>query len=293
MKDSSWLEVFSHPHQGPVAEAAFVLIAVDIDHEMTHEGRSWHLWVPTEYAERAHSELSSYWSENQTVAKRPPRSPAIDSGLLGVLGYLVVLWALPWLQSRMPGAWHAEGTMAAAKVLQGEWWRTVTALTLHADLGHIASNCAFGALFGGLLGRQLGSGVAWLLTLVAAALANAVNAHVQSANFISLGASTATFAAMGMLSTLIWRRGYYRNLDWRRSVAPLFAAIALFSFTGIGDLNTDILAHLFGGLSGALFGLAAARLPISWLNPRIQIFAGALAIATIATCWRLARQSLG
>lgn len=286
--EPQWLQVFSHPHRAPVADAAFVMTALDIPHEVTQEAYRWLLWVPSENAARAHAELNAYWAENQVVAQRPPRSPAIDSGLLGVLGFLLVIWSLPWLQSSYPGPWLEQGRMAAALVIQGEWWRTLTALTLHADLGHIASNSAFGALFGGLLGRQLGSGVAWLLALVAAGIANTVNALVQPAAFLSIGASTATFAALGLLATVVWRRGYYRNLDWRRSVAPLFAAIAMFSFTGIGDLNTDVLAHLFGGLSGALIGLTAARLPVHWLGPRVQLAAGATALICLLIAWQLA-----
>lgn len=291
--EDSWIDLFSHPRREPVVEAAFVLTAMAVPHQVLDESHAWHLWVPASEAARAQHELSSYWRENQWVAQRPPQSPAIDSGVLGVLGFLLVIWALPWLQSwnfgpMSPGQWHQHGAMAAAAVMDGQWWRTVTALTLHADIGHIVSNSAFGALFGGLLCRQLGSGVAWLVTLGAAALANFANAILQPDSFVSIGASTATFAAMGMLATVVWRRGYYRNLDWRRSVAPIFAAFALFSFTGIGDLNTDVMAHLFGGISGGLAGILAARIPMRWLSPRVQLTAGAASVVMIAMSWQLA-----
>ena len=43
--------------------------------------------------------------------------------------------------------WNA-GRMDALAMLGGEVWRTVTALTLHADMAHLAGNMAFGAAFG-------------------------------------------------------------------------------------------------------------------------------------------------
>ena len=56
---------------------------------------------------------------------------------------------------------------------------------------------------------------------------------VQPEDFRSIGASTATFAAVGIVGAFVWRRGYYRAVDWRRSVAPVFAAIAMLAFTGM------------------------------------------------------------
>lgn len=283
-----WIELFKHPHRGPVLEAAFVLTAVDVPHQVLDDAGHWQLWVPATEAPRAQQQITSYWHENQHVAQRPPQSPAVDSGLFGVLGYLLVIWSLPWLQAQYLGPWHDQGVMAAGAVMKGEWWRCVTALTLHGDIGHIVSNSAFGALFGGLLCRQLGSGVGWFLAVLAATLANGVNAFVQPEMFRSIGASTATFAAMGMLAAVVWRRGYYRNMDWRRSVAPLFAAVALFSFTGVGDLNTDVLAHLFGGVSGIAFGIAAARIPTTWLARPFQWGAAAATLVLIVGSWQLA-----
>ena len=77
-------------------------------------------------------------------------------------------------------------------------WRLTTALTLHADLGHIVANSVFGGLFG-LLGRpHLGTGVAWFCIVLGGTLGNALNALARPDEFASIGASTATFAAVGL-----------------------------------------------------------------------------------------------
>jgi len=287
-----------------IAEAAFVLTAIEIPHQVTRNlihaasesgplGQRalgpWRLSVPIEHAAHAGTQLDTYWRENARVAARPPASPSVDSGLFGALGFLLVIWALPWLQEWTLFDWRGNGTMAAQAVTNGEWWRTITALTLHGDLGHIAGNSLFGVLFGSLLARQLGSGVSWLLIVIAAAVANGINAFSQGDAFRSLGASTAVYAALGLLGAVVWRRGYYfRQADWRRSFAPVFAAICLVAFTGIGDENTDVAAHLFGFAVGLVLGLACAGLPFRWLNTRVQFAAGAATFGLIALAWRLA-----
>jgi len=208
---------------------------------------------------------------------------------MGCLGFLLVIWALPWLQEWTLFDWRGQGIMAAEHVTNGEWWRTITALTLHADFGHIAGNSLFGVLFGSLLARQMGSGISWLLVLIAAACANAINAFSQADTFRSLGASTATFAALGLLAAVVWRRGYFKKTgDWKRSFAPVFAGICLVAFTGVGDGNTDVAAHLFGFGCGIGLGLASASIPFSWLNRRAQQLAGTTALAVVAFAWWLA-----
>ena len=45
------------------------------------------------------------------------------------------------------GPWFEGGSADSTRILAGELWRSVTALCLHADVGHVASNALFGALF--------------------------------------------------------------------------------------------------------------------------------------------------
>jgi rhomboid protease GluP len=52
--------------------------------------------------------------------------------------------------------WWSAGAAQAGLIADGEWWRAVTALGLHADLSHLASNLAFGSLLGLLLAQILG-----------------------------------------------------------------------------------------------------------------------------------------
>ena len=82
----------------------------------------------------------------------------------------------------------------AGLIRAGEWWRTFTALGLHADPLHLAGNLIYGLIFGFLAGQLLGWGLAWSGLLLAGALGNLLNAFLQAPTHSSIGASTAVFA---------------------------------------------------------------------------------------------------
>lgn len=210
-----------------------------------------------------------------------------DSGWPGVLGCLFVLWMLPALEawSVFDANWREAGRLDAGRVMQGEWHRAITALTLHGDLAHLIGNSLFGAVFGLLLGRYFGSGFGWLLALGCGMLGNAINAAVRPEHFLALGASTAMFASVGLIGAFAWRRGYFRGRGLRRGAAPLFAGVALLVFLGLGGINADVLGHVAGFCCGVVVGGAVARFDIRMLGHSGQWLAGVLATATVALGW--------
>ncbi|MCZ6711317.1 MAG: rhomboid family intramembrane serine protease [Gammaproteobacteria bacterium] len=286
-QDTDWICIASGPREA-LMEASLVLTAVYIEHHIEAHENGFGLLVPTNLAMRATSELQSYDHENRLIPTPVPSLFTIDSGWIGVLGYLLVLWMLPWLESNWALAWREAGNMHAGLVRDGEWWRCVTALTLHADLGHIIANSAFGAVFGLFVGRYLGSGFGWLLVLISGALGNGLNAWVQPDEFRSIGASTATFAALGLGATYVWRRGYFRGRGWRRGMAPVFAAIALLVYTGVGGENTDVVAHFMGFAAGVALAVLAATFDVRRLGVSGQYLAGLSAVGLLLFSWQLA-----
>lgn len=270
--------------------ASLVLTAIDIANDIEPDGAQWSLWVADAEAMRASAELETYAQENRPGYTPRPRVTPIDSGWVGVIGYLLIIWMLPSLEASAAFNWNwrTAGAMDAGLVMQGEWWRTITALTLHADLGHLMANSLFGAVFGWFAGRHLGSGFGWLLVLLCGALGNALDASVQSDDFRSIGASTATFASIGIVGAFVWRRGYYRAVDWRRSLAPIFAAIALLAYTGVEGENIDVVAHLMGFAAGICCGIAAAGIDIRRIGIAGQLLCGSSAVSIIAIAWSLA-----
>lgn len=271
-------------------DASLVLTAVEIENRIEADRFDWRLVVPPEVAQDAVRHLEQYNLENRAVDVAPVNLRAVDSGWPGVVGFLLVIWSLPMLQSEIAFGWNwlDVGRLDSTAVQEGQWWRAVTALTLHADLGHIVGNSLFGALFGLFVGRYLGSGLGWLLILLAGTLGNLLNAWLRPEDFRSIGASTATFAALAIGGAFVYRRGYFKNRGWRRSLAPIFAGIALLSFTGMGGENTDVLAHFTGFGAGLTFGYLAARYRLEEIGPPGQWLCGGLALGLVVLAWTLA-----
>jgi membrane associated rhomboid family serine protease len=277
----------------PLAELSLVLTAVTIDHLIDFDSHHWCLWVAVDDVAAANEELEKYQRENVPARTRERRAETIDSGWFGVFGYLLVIWALPSLEGAgtFGWDWREIGVMHAARVTQGEWWRTLTALTLHGDLAHLVANSLFGAVFGLFVGRYLGSGLGWLLVLLAGASGNAVNAFIQNAGFRSVGASTATFAALALVGAFVWRRGYMRGWDWRRRFAPVFGGIAMLAYTGFGGGDTDVMAHVTGFGSGLVLGLLVGSVDVRRLGRLVQVLCAGVTLGLLGLAWALAGAS--
>jgi membrane associated rhomboid family serine protease len=273
------------------ADFAFVLDAVGIPYERRTTVTGTSLWVRPEDHPRAARELAHYLREN----RRPPAAPVVwpshPHAIYGVIGYMLVLIAVTICVLTAAGGhnWKSAGVLDAGFLARGEWWRVLTALTLHADLLHLLSNLAFGALFGYPAARLFGPGLAWLLILTGGGLAYGVDALLHPPQHHLLGASTAVFTALGLVAAYGWRRHLQSWSPWMRRSAPLIAGVALLAFTGTGGENTDVLAHLAGFIVGAATGAVAARLPVPAPGRSgVQWAAGLAAIALLALSWGLA-----
>jgi rhomboid protease GluP len=291
-----WVTVATGLTDTRANELALVLIARGVPFQRQPGARGWELWVPLADAPTAATELTLYRHENaRQIGVRP--LDEVDEGRAGVLWYVAVLLTVFFaLYSDLFGKdWLAAGGLDAGRLLGGQWWRAVTALTLHLEVAHLAGNLGFGAFFGYFVGRYLGVGFGWLAVLLAATGANALNAWVQSVDHRSIGASTAVFAALGMLVTYTWRRGYLRDTPWRGRIAPIVAGLGLLGFTGTAGENTDLGAHLFGFIAGLGMGLGIARFaPVPWLrDARVQSVCGAFAALLLAAAWTVGLTTAG
>jgi membrane associated rhomboid family serine protease len=291
-----WVTVATGLTEARVNELALVLTARGVPFQRQPGLRGWELWVPLLDAPAAAAELTLYRHENaREIGARPLEE--VGAGKAGVAWYVATLLAVFFAlhTSLFNRDWLGAGRLEAGPLLGGEWWRAVTALTLHVELDHLGGNLAFGAFFGYFVGRYLGHGVGWLAVLVAAAGGNVLNAWVQSAAHRSIGASTAVFAALGLLAAYTWRRGFLRDTPWRARIAPIVAGLGLLAFTGTAGENTDLGAHLFGFLAGIGLGVALARFaPIAWLKSRrVQRLCGALTVLALVAAWAAGFRSVG
>ena len=290
MGTEAWVVVLRTRDQRQSNEAGLVLTALEIEHELTRLDGRWMISVPAELAPQASVELAEYAQESHAppVGARPIRQ--LSTGWAGVLGYVLVLLTVAVLARgyAFDHDWLTSGRIDSARMLAGEWWRTLTALTLHVDISHLAGNIVFGGFFGLYVGRYLGPGIGWAAIVAGGALGNALNVLIQPARHLAIGASTAVFAALGLLVAYTWRRGFWKATPWRTRIAPVTAGIGLLAFTGTGSGmegdNVDILAHLTGFLSGFALGAFMARLELPE-GAEAQRLWGSIAIGSVVLAW--------
>ena len=255
-------------------------------------GYGWQLLVPETHFDSACCELRLFEEKNRNWPPHipPPRS-LIENTLptVSVLILLATFHNLTLLGLSLPDRGiidlHGLGLAHAGSILNGQWWRLVTALTLHADLVHLASNLTIGGAFIIFLCKELGSGLAWSLLLGTGILGNLANAFLQSPDHRSVGASTAVFGAVGIFSAISMVR--YRQRLLRRWFIPVAAGLALLALLGSEGKQTDLGAHLFGFMFGILLGsvtetlTARHGLPGRVLNGLLALICGLV----VVTAW--------
>ena len=273
-------------------EAALVLRAVGITCDIGRDGREHVVIVRAEDAGRALAELGDYVRENRdAAASAGPTITIRTDGWAGVFAYgAVILLAAICRDRDVFGLdWLSAGMTNAGLIRDGEWWRTVTALTLHADPAHLLANLVIGGLFGLFAAQLLGGGLAWFGILLGGAAGNGVNALLRPAEHTSIGASTAIFAALGIVSAWAWmQRRTGRAMSMARWT-PLISGLILLGYLGAGGERTDVLAHVAGFGSGLVLGVICARLRLQErCGPRTQTILGVAALAILVLSWGLA-----
>jgi rhomboid protease GluP len=270
-------------------EYSLVLEARGIEHQTVEDESSWVLSVPAEMRHRAYQELSRYSMERGVKRSLPEVVQPHPGAAFGVIVFVVILLLTAYCAGNATfGAdWLSLGSLDGGA--RGEWWRAVTALTLHLDQEHLLGNVLFGAVAGIAASRLLGPGVAWASILGAAVLANYAEILITPITHRAVGASTAVFAALGLLSGMAWRqRLTLRERLWYRW-APLIAGICLLTMLGAGSAHVDVLGHALGFIFGLGVGWVYARSGVpKHRDPRTQVMAGLGAVLLVCAAWAFA-----
>lgn len=272
-----------------------VLSARMIPHSTDRFEQGYQLCVPAEHYAEALRQLQLHSTENRGWPPPLPLPSAPAEALLGTLTTLTLVglfYDLTLQQINFAGHhpvnWNSLGNAHADLIMNGEWWRAVTALTLHADGFHLFGNVMVGGIFIFWLAREFGNGLAWTLCLLVGTTGNLLNAWLQHPAHRSVGASTAVFGVLGIVATYNFLR--YRHHLGSRQLLPFAAGCALLAMLGVGEETTDIGAHLFGFGSGLVLGVSVGL----WFKKRqrpgrkINTLLAAGCWLTVIGCWALA-----
>lgn len=266
------------------------------------------VYVPPLAAQCARQELMAFQAESGRKAA-PLLAKAHANGNWAVLFFVLLLlwhgtlagwWSVPtflppFLQDFFAALLRPDGNKAvnyggldAFKLWsEGQWYRAVTALTLHASSQHVLGNMAFGSLFVTLLCRRTGLGAGLLLVVLGGAVGNVLNSAVrmyQSGAFVSIGFSTGLFAAVGALAGSLALA--HAKEDRRKAFVPLAAGGAILAMLGSEGENLDYMAHVFGLLSGFCLGVVAQYLE-NRFQPRAvwQWLCAGFALSMLVLSW--------
>ena len=293
MTPEELIEVCASPKR-QARELSLVLHALKIPHHLQAAGARVHILVPAQHLERARHELQQYTAEGPLRAAKPA-PPDKRAGYRAAWIWAITLTGIHFLTFFGPGLLRSRTAIAAANLIRdGELWRTITSLTLHADHLHLLSNLIFGGLLIGILAAETGLGTALLLTLLGGALGNTLNAFIGSEAHRSLGASTAVFASLGVLVGARFRAeraGPSRAKAW----VPLLAGLFLLGWLGgpsermgpNGIIRTDVPAHVFGLLAGLCLGYACLRPGSRFRRQGLQVLCAALLLIAAWAAWAL------
>jgi membrane associated rhomboid family serine protease len=248
------------------------------------------LSVPEVEAGRARAALLAYDKESSSKpseAGQLAESGSMLAGSAASATFILFTFCLTsvWFPSDL---WFERGGADADRILHGELWRTVTALTLHADVVHAVSNAAAAAIFFGMVSTLLGLGVGTALVLFAGAVGNLANSFLYGSSHFSIGSSTAVFGAVGLVSGLTMVKHRREHSSRRRAWLPIAAGLALLGMLGSGGVRVDIWAHLCGLLVGAVLGIATGYVTPCPPGLRTQWVFGSASVGVLIYSWALA-----
>lgn len=270
---------------------SLVLISQGIESTITRgdEPRDWRLLVAPADRKAALEAIRLYRVENRA---RGLRREVLHPGL--IFDWVSLVWAslvcaLYLLSEARPGL-RAAGVTDTIALSHGQWWRLFTAMWLHADLAHLASNCVFGVLLLGLAMGRYGTGVALLAAYLAGAMGNLLSWACATQPHYGLGASGMVMGGLGLLavqSVSLWRRT--RN-SGKLLLNGLFAGVMLFVLLGLTP-GTDVLAHLGGFAAGLAIGTVLIRFVRRLRKPGPSLGSALVFVLLVLWPWWLATRA--
>ncbi len=179
-----------------------------------------------------------------TFGGRVAKAGVVSSSIIGLcIALNVAVGSLGML-----GGLARWGMQPAAIAINGEWFRLVSSMFVHAGWLHLAFNMYMLFLLGPPLEAVLGRGRFLTLYLVAGLGGSAASYAFSSVMTLSVGASGAIFGLMAAWVVVS------RRLD--RDASQVLVLLGINVVLGFVMPGIDWRAHLGGALAGALAGLA-------------------------------------
>ena len=249
------------------------------------EETGWGLLVEPQDYERALNSIRQYRLENRKWGWRQPLPWSEATFHWGASVWCVFLGVMHWLSITDLQVFRSAGAFKTDLVVHGQWWRTFTAILLHADMAHLLANTTIGLVLFGLAMARYGAGLGLLAAYLAGAAGNLAGLMLYPTVYTGMGASGMVMGALGLISVpagLHWRR---HPRAFRQLTQAVFAGLFLFLLWGVNPAS-DVIAHAGGFICGALFAAALGRMSVGVLQGHLvqvvswMIFLGLLILTT-------------
>jgi rhomboid protease GluP len=266
---------------------SLVLVSQGIESTIVQaeDGAGWSLLVSERDFTPALRTLRQYRLENRGW---PWQQAVFRPGFLfdwASLAWALLVCLFYWLSAHTD--LQAAGLMDTTALVRGEWWRLFTAMWLHADLAHLASNATIGLVLLGLTMGRYGTGAGLLAAYLAGAGGNLIAGLISLQRHCSLGASGMVMGCLGLLavqSIPLWR---HTPQALKYILSGLCGGIMMFVLLALTP-GTDIMAHLGGFACGVLLGALLSLVPEIAHKPRANLLCGGLFALLVILPWCLA-----
>jgi rhomboid protease GluP len=158
----------------------------------------------------------------------------------------------------------AAGALVRSRVLEGEWWRMMSATFLHGGADHLIGNCLVLYIVGIACEHALGLVQTAGVYLASALGGSALSLALRPGSSPSVGASGAIFGVLAAVVVILYRHRDRFHLRDTRIGIVLAVWAAWQVLTGFMNPFVDNFAHLGGMAAGALTGFI---LPPRLLTP--------------------------
>lgn len=184
-----------------------------------------------------------------------------------VVTFILALQAVLWLFFSLPAhsvvLWRDTVTGYNLGVANGEWWRLITPILLHAGFTHLLFNSMSIFLFAPALERMLGK-ARFLLVYAGSGIIGNIGTYVtEPLDYVHVGASGAIFGLFGVYLFMVLFRNELIGQEHSKMIITLLAFAVLMSFI---NSNINMMAHLFGLCGGFLLSFLCVQKKSGGIN---------------------------
>ena len=189
-----------------------------------------------------------------------------------VVTILITMNVVIYLLTILPGIGNEvllAGIGSNFLIEQGEYWRLVTPMFLHAGIMHLLFNMFSLFIFGPELEKVSGKARFLTVYFLSGIFGSIATFFVYDSSFTHVGASGAIFGIFGAFGALVYHTKKMLP-QLRQIILPIIGLGVVMTFIGP---NINAAAHIGGLIVGFLIGLSIfhPKRIISWRKPKVKI----------------------